>query len=943
MGDDKLPRIPSFAELGISEDEIEDLEREIAEEAAARRQRQGGKEPEAGSQTPAGGDPKAASPAPAGRAPSKAASSAPAEGQEERTWGLRRRRKPKAKPATKPKSERKPKAKPAPRPKRAREAATPAAPAASPTTTPATTPAAGPAARRRAAPAPAPWRGVRGPATLLLLLLTAWLSSSYRAIPSPVPASAPDSVFSSARAMTHLARIASEARPPGSPNHARAREYLLQQLRALGHQPSVQTATAFGPGFGAPTVATVRNILARIPGERPDGPAVLVTAHYDSREIALGAADDGSGIVAILEAVRALGSRPPLQNDVIVLITDAEEIGLLGARAFVDEHPWLEETALVVGIEMRGGGGPSMMFETGADNGWVIEALRRADPYPAANSVSYEVYRRMPNNTDFTPFKEAGKQGLNFAAVGKPHVYHQYYDSPENLSEATLQHHGEHVLAMLEYFGNADLTDVDAPDVSYVSVPFVGLVTYGPLWIRILGAATVTAWLAAFFVGLKRGARFTGMLVGLGASAVYIFLVWAGADLLIDWRAGAHPELGALYAGSFHSEGWYAATIVAGALALAAVISGVLRRWFTVAELAVGAMAAPVALAALATVMYPMAAMNLQWPALGGCVGALAVSGLTRDQRMGPVRWAVVLLATVPVLVTLTPLTEGMWAAMGIRSVFLPVLSGLLFVMLPPAFDAMREPNSWWAPVAGVVAAGSFFALAVSASRPSPDRPAPSTLVYALDNESGFAYWGTNPYRDESDPGVAWATAARGPFAPPVEPDPLAEFGKGGASYALAPADPVELPPPDVRVIEDPALPGDVLRIAVTSAIGAERLHFRIPEDGPRLVSVNGELLPDGALNTRLTHWGAPPEGGLILDFIRPPGDDRLQFVLVEHHLRPGELVGEEHFTRPPELAPNVTMLSDRAMIRTVVSIGGPGDTPSAEQSGVVDENDGQP
>lgn len=931
MGDDKLPRIPSFAELGISEDEIEELEREIADEAAARRQRQGGKRPEAA--------PKGPSAAPAGSAPAKAAPTAPAEGapskrkgaegQEQRTWGLRRGRKPKPRPPRNPKQARKP------RPPR--EAAKPAAdPAASPGSSPAESPGPAAATRPRTAAAPAPWGGARGPATLLFLLVTAWLSSSYRAIPSPVPASAPDSVFSSARAMTHLARIASEARPPGSPNHARTRDYLMGELRALGHTPSVHTATSFQMGSGA--AATVRNILARIPGEQPGGPAVLVTAHYDSRDIALGAADDGSGVVAILEAVRALGSRAPLRNDLIVLVTDAEELGLLGARAFVDRHPWLDDVAVFLGIEMRGGGGPSMMFETGADNGWVIEALRRADPYPAANSVSHEIYRRMPNDTDFTPFKEAGKQGLNFAGVGKPHVYHQVYDSPENLSEGTLQHHGEHVLAMVEYFGNADLSDVDAPDVSYIAVPFVGLVTYGPLWVRILGAATVAAWLAAFFVGLKRGSRLTGVLVGLGASAVYILLVWTGADLLIDWRAGAHLELGALHAGSFHSEGWYAATIVGGALALAAAVWGVLRRWFAVAELAVGALLIPVVLAGAATIMFPMGAMNLQWPALGACVGAVAVAGLPRDRRMGPVRWAVVLVAAVPVLVTLTPLTEGVWAAMGIEGAALPLLPALAFLMLLPALDAMREPNAWWAPLAGVAAGGAFLAAAIAAAEPSPDRPAPSTLIYALDRETGFAYWGTDPTRDDSDPGVAWAAAALGPFATSVDPDPLAEFGKGGTNYALAPADAVELAPPTVTVVEDPALPGDVLRIAVTSAIGAERLYFRIPENGPRLVSVNGELLPDGAPNTRLSHWGAPPEGGLILDFIRPPGDDRLNFVLVEHHLRPGELVGGEHFTRPPELAPNVTMLSDRAMIRTVVSIGEADDAGSAGDAGSADD-----
>ncbi len=892
MGDDKLPKIPSFEDLGITEDEIEGLEREIAEEAAARKEKGGAA---GATEGPVGRAPSVAGGGPAGGGDAGAGAAAPKRGSE----------RPKRKPGRKAKRAEKREAR-----KRAAADAAAVRGAAAAAAQPAT---------------PVPWGGLRGPATLLLLLVTAWLSSSYRTIPAPVPATAPDSVFSSARAMSHLARIASEARPPGSPNHARARDYLIDRLAALGHAPTVQTATSFDTGYGgAMTVATVRNILARIPGTEPGGPAVLVTAHYDSREISLGAADDGSGVVAILETVRALGARAPLRNDLIVLITDAEEVGLLGARAFVDEHPWFADVAVLISIEMRGGGGPSMMFETGANNGWVIDALRRADPYPAANSVSHEIYRRMPNDTDFTPFKEASKQGLNFAAVGKAHVYHQYYDSPGNLSEGTLQHHGEHALAMLEYFGNADLSNVNAPDVSYISVPFVGLVTYGPLWIRVLGGAAVAAWLLAFVVGRKGGARVVGVLVGVGASAVYLGLVFLVADALYNWREGAHPELGALHAGSFHSEGWYLLAILCAAFALATAIAGVLRRWFSLAELAVGALLVPVGLAAAATLMFPFAAMNLQWPALAGCVGALAVCGLAHGQRMGLVRWIVVALAAVPVVVVLTPLTEGVWLAMGLElSEGLALLLGLALLMLLPALDAAREPNGWWAPVAGLLAAGAFLAVGMSTATPSSERPAPSTLVYMLDHETGTAWWGTDRNRDASDPGVAWATAAAGPFAAP-DADPPAPFIGERLRYTFASADPADIPPPTVTVVEDENLPGDVLRVSVTSAIVAERMSFTIPEDGPRLAAVNGLLLPAGnGSPDRLAHWGAPPEGGLILDFIRPPGDPRLSFTLVEHHLRPGELVGAHYFTRPPELAPNTRTLSDRAIIRSQVSLGG--------------------
>ncbi len=164
------------------------------------------------------------------------------------------------------------------------------------------------------------WRTFRGVVTLLVLLLVAWLSRSGAVVPSPVSSNAPDAVFSSGRAMVHVARLAAEARPVGSPAHADARRYLLRELRAMGHDPSVQASVAvLGTSAGA-TVARVHNIVTRIPGTRPGGRAVLLTAHYDSRGISRGAADDAAGVAAILESLRALGAGPALDNDLIVLL-----------------------------------------------------------------------------------------------------------------------------------------------------------------------------------------------------------------------------------------------------------------------------------------------------------------------------------------------------------------------------------------------------------------------------------------------------------------------------------------------------------------------------------------------------------------------------------------------------------------------------------------------
>ncbi len=910
MGKDKLPRIPSFAELGISEDEIEELEREIAGEVAARKRRDSGEGAPAGDLGAASGASGAHGGRQAGqrgRVAQGGAAPRPREGAAGRTARdatpnraeLKRRARQARKAERQQKRQAKKEAKAA---MRANEAGAP-----------------DPGADYDLFPAPPPWRGLRGPVTLLILVFIAWFSSSYRSIPTPVPASAPDSVFSSARAMVHLVEIAAEARPTGSPAHGQVREYLLDQLRALGHEPEVQTATSFVSGGFFTRAATVRNVLARVPGAEAGGGAVLVTAHYDSREISRGAGDAGSGVVAILETVRALGEREPLRNDVIVLLTDAEELGLLGARAFVDEHPWLDDVVVLISIEMRGGGGPSMMFETGENNGWVIEALRQADPYPAANSIGYEIYQRMPNDTDFTPFKEAGKQGLNFAGVGRAHVYHQVYDSPANFSEATLQHHGEHALAMVTHFGNADLTTVNAPNVSYASFPAMGLVTYGTTWIWALGIAAVLLWLVAFVVAGRAGLRTGGVVGGLLVSLVYLGLIGAAAFYLYRWRSGAHVELGALHAGSFHAEGWYVLAIAAAALALALAVMSPFRRWLSAAELALGALMVPVGLAGAATVMFPMAAMNLQWPAIAGCVAVLVVAGVQGRNPVGFLRWLGVVIAAIPVLVVLTPLTEGVWAAMGLElAVVLAALMGLAFAMLVPVLDAVREPNGWWAPLAASLAAGVFLALGMSTATPSAERPAPSTLVYALDHATGAAYWGTDPSRDESDPGTAWAAALVGPFGAVSAPDSLAGFTPRPRRYSVARAEPVALAPPTVSIVGDPAR-DDVIRLAVASSIGAEMMLFRF-DGGANPHAVNEAPAPADSDLSQLEHWGARA-GGVLLDFSPGPTDDLLRFTVVEHHLRPGELVGADRFARPPELAPNIRTLSDRAMIRTRVTV----------------------
>ena len=307
--------------------------------------------------------------------------------------------------------------------------------------------------------------------------------------PRVVPASGPPEAFSAERAMGTLERLLNAAaagavtsgtaadglhppHPAGSPANAALRDLLLVELDALGLETEVQRRMVCNPEG---VCAEVENVLGRLAGPVPAGtPGVLLVAHYDSVAAGPGAGDDLSGVACILEVLRAFLTDPglaafarPDAPPLMVLFSDAEELGLLGARAFAEHHPWMQDVAVVVNLEARGTSGGSLLFETGPDNAWLLELYARAAPRPSATSYSVELYRAMPNDTDFTPFREAGVAGVNFAFIEDVHDYHTRNDSLERLDPRSLQHHGENVLPLVRALAQADLTATPEGDLVY--------------------------------------------------------------------------------------------------------------------------------------------------------------------------------------------------------------------------------------------------------------------------------------------------------------------------------------------------------------------------------------------------------------------------------------------------------------------------------------------
>jgi len=250
--------------------------------------------------------------------------------------------------------------------------------------------------------------------------------------------------FSLDNALHHLKNISDKAHYVGTKEHKEVQNYIVDALQKMGLETEIQarTQTTLKKGWIAAT--TTENILTRIKGSE-DGKALLLLTHYDANpHSSKGASDAGSGVVTILEGIRAyLAKNETPKNDIIILISDAEEIGLLGAQAFVDGHPWSKDVGLVLNFEARGSGGPSyMLMETNGKNSTLLTEFLAAKPnFPAANSLMYSIYKKLPNDTDLTVFREdANINGFNFAFIGDHFDYHTAQYTYERLDRETLLH-----------------------------------------------------------------------------------------------------------------------------------------------------------------------------------------------------------------------------------------------------------------------------------------------------------------------------------------------------------------------------------------------------------------------------------------------------------------------------------------------------------------------
>jgi Peptidase family M28 len=698
--------------------------------------------------------------------------------------------------------------------------------------------------------------------------------------PRPRPATAPAGEFSAARALEVLGRIevGDAPHPVGSPANAAVRSRIIEEFKRLGYQPQVQTAFACS---ASGTCATIENVLARLDGadrgsasspHAAEGqPAVLLAAHYDSVPAGPGASDDGAGVAAVLEIARALTTLPRPRHSIIFLVDDGEEAGLLGARAFVLSHPWASDVRAAVNLDARGTSGPSLMFETGSANEWAVRLYKEGAARPAASSIFYSVYKRLPNDTDFTIFKLPGWQGLNLAFIGGVARYHTPLDNLANVSPASIEHQGENALAAVLALASADITDPPGGDAVYFDI-FERTMVVRPA-MRTLAIAFGVAFLLlleiAWMVRSNRVSRrefrsgllaWVVIVVATGVLALVLqWVIWLAGGMPVNWVAHPLPLEVAFWAlpvaaiveyGSFFSGGagfWGLWAGIWTCWALAAIVTA----WLAPGMSYVAVVPAGVAVLAGLPFIFVRA------------------EHLSRTPTTTAWSLPVILPLAAAAVVGFAPALLLYDAAGNRALVLIAALVGLLLTPLVPLcagferLSVLRKLGICAIPIVATALAGFASVIVPAYSAKSPER---MNMRYWMDADSGQSQWIVLPasrhLREPIRVAAEFLHLERGPF--PWDTN----------SAFVAPAPREDLAPPTFTILESsPVGARRSYSVLLRSERGAPDARVLFPPGADvESVEIEGQPVAPGTGGWAVYECVAMPADGIEIRFTLPVG-----------------------------------------------------------------------
>jgi hypothetical protein len=710
-------------------------------------------------------------------------------------------------------------------------------------------------------------------ALLLALIAGSYLAYLDQVLPESAPASTSPLEFSGERAFQDVKFLAAVPHPVGSVANANVRDAIVAKMFKYGLSPEVRPGVgvwsrAERPGFiGA---AYVENIVGMIPGRNRNAPALAIMAHYDSVPGSPGAADDLMGVAAALETARAISAHGVPARDVIVVITDGEEAGLLGANHFFHRDPMAKRVGFVMNLEARGSGGRVLMFQTSPRNGEIIRTFQANARRPSSSSMEVMIYELMPNDTDLSESLRAGLDGMNFANLGRQFDYHSPTSTAPNLDRGTLQDMGTQALATARELAFASTLPGHAPSPVYSNLFGDVLIAY-PAWVGWIVILVIGGLIAVSVRWARQSGEFpaTDLLRGAGAFA---FAGVGSAAILQFARRLTGAEFGYLEQRFLLAQvqrwEWAIMLVSLGFMMLAAAELSRSRRWVAflplVAGLACTALAGgepdwiggvtgvvaalvgwftfgrPVSrkgawaggllfclvLAIVAQALAPAAAFVLAWPLLVAAIAAAITSFSAKRNALDLLVLAVLAAAALG--------WEGGVSHTAFESMDFAPLFAIQMITAAMVLWPLAQPDWGRSPAriigAAVLLGGLGLTLIVRSADPwTPRRPLITYVGYQIDQDTGRAWRFALP-----GAGRAWTDQV---LKADSEATQRVKQWWWGRPHDMAPAAPIASTEPAFTMTREP---GERLKLAVALPPEARTLELRLRSTVPAQVATLG-------------------------------------------------------------------------------------------------------
>ena len=701
----------------------------------------------------------------------------------------------------------------------------------------------------------------------LTLLLAAGLSLSG--------CSRPRTSFSEQNARNHVRLLAESvgSRPAGTSANARARRYIVEELQRSGFDVRVQETDAQSRALGL--TARVANVIGVLPGSRSE--AIGLLSHLDSVPEGPGAGDDALGVAVALETARVVAGTPNRTWSTMVIVTDGEELGLMGAMAVAADRDVAGRLHAYLNVESIGLSGVPVLFEAGPGNSWLVDVWARHAPHPRGGSYAIEIYKRLPNDTDFSIIKTLGVPGLNFAAVGDSYAYHTPRDTADRLSAETVATMGHNAVAIVQALQHVDITQRSAADGTFFDIAGTAGVSYGAAASRIIPLAALLfaglGWTRLMRTSLRANGIWRWLLAAIwaAAAAAAVALAMIGATWLLrasrefyhPWYA--HPDrLVALLVAVGAAAGWAVAR--AGRLLPSRVHAHrgaaltwtlTLPPWMALAAITLWTAPAAAYLWALPTlaagVIFTVLPPQRDGALRGGSLLVLAVAGgLWLREGHELMRFVVPVMGRFPVI---TP-------------VFIyPALLAATGLMVAPPLLAALTPSTPL-PRPSLLTTLLLFAIAVTAGLAyaapayTPERPLRRYVRAIQDGPGATAIWEVGSV----EPGLDLHDDAPAGFAR-VDDDAAVSVPWGRLNHPFVfrttGRDPLGEAPAQVSAFTVDPLPGGTeISVTVTPKLEGSLLTFVLPRG---LVPTRSNLpgrLRDGRW---VAAYAAPPPEGVTL------------------------------------------------------------------------------